>query len=121
MADEITLTISLKFNKGSTTFTEGVNDLGIDVAGSVIMHNRQSVGTLEEAIVLGDVGMGGYILAINRDATNFVEIRAATGVADMVKLLPGEPACFRFPASATAPFAIADTGACELEYWLIEL
>jgi hypothetical protein len=80
------------------------------------MDNVQSVGTSEEAILLGDVAPGGYWFVQNMDATNFVELRQATGAGDFLKLLAGEWAIFRTSADATAPFAIADTGACNVRF-----
>lgn len=121
MADEITLNLKLRFAKGGTdvTFAPAV-DLKIDVAGSQLIHHIQSVGTSEEALTLGDVAAGGYFICINRDATNFVELRSGTGATDFIRLKAGDACCFRLSNDATAPFAIADTAACEIEYYLIE-
>lgn len=123
MADEITLSLKFIFEKGGTKLTFPDLDHQTDsvtVAGSKFIHNRQSIGfAAEEAIVLGEVTTGGYFVAINRDATNFLSIRASTGATNFVKLGPGEMCCFRIHSAASAPFAIADTAACELEYVLV--
>ena len=118
MANEITVTTKLSFTKGGTTTSLEVSNLKVDVSGSRFIHNRQEIGTSEEAIDVGDLASVGYMLLVNRDATNFVEVRAGTGVADTIKLKPGESSLIRLVA--TAPFAIADTAAVELEYLLIE-
>lgn len=118
MADELTISASLAFLKGSFTVDLSVSGLQFTVSGTKFVHNIQAIGTSEEAIQLGDVGTPGFALFINRDATNFVEIRPGTGDADMIKLKPGEPAMFRF--TSAAPYAIADTGACNVEYVIIE-
>jgi len=121
MANEIGLSVIFKANKDSSSVLERITDLLIDMAGTHVTHLRQEVGTSEEALVLGDAGVGGWLLAINRDATNFIGIRSGTGATDLVKLLAGEFSLFRVHGDATAPFVIADTLACELEYWLLEL
>ena len=120
MADEITVTVSFGFTKGGTSFVVGVEDLTPDVAGSQLIHHRHTVTTSEGALHLSGVGAGGWFFAINRDATNFVSIRQGTGATDMIKLLPGECCLFRLHDDAPAPYAIADTATCELEYWLVE-
>jgi hypothetical protein len=120
MADEITLTVKLRYEADGDETELGVDDLSITVAGSQIVHNVQSVGTSEEALNLGEVATGGVLLAVNRDPTNFVELRAATGETDAVRLNAGEPAVMRVSADAAAPYVIADTAAVRLEYWLIE-
>lgn len=91
------------------------------VAGTQIMDNVQSVGTIEEAILLGDVAPGGYWFVQNMDPINFVQLRQATGAAAFCKLLAGEWACFRASVDMTAPFAIADTGACNVRFMMFDL
>jgi len=120
MADEITATCVFAFSKSSSSFTASVNDLGIDVAGTNFIHNRQIVGTSEEALLLGDAGTGGYLFAINRDTTNWIGIRQGTGTTSLIKLSPGEPCLFRIHDDSTAPFIVGGAAALELEYWLIE-
>lgn len=85
----------------------------------------QSIGTAEEAIDLGDITPK-YGFFKNRDATNFVSIRAGTGLGNFGRLDADEngdgktfPLIVRFGSGMTAPFAIADTAACEIVYVLI--
>lgn len=121
MANEITLSINITFAKGGSEESFRAADaMKIDVTGSRFMHNRQEIGTSEEAIDIGDVSTGGYFVAVNRDVTNFVEIRSGTGTTDVVKLKAGEACAFRMSADSNAPFALADTAPVELEYLLIE-
>lgn len=119
MANELTVNASLKFVKGSTSlFFQLLDDL-VTVSGDRFVWQRQSVGTSEEAIGLGDIATGGYFLAINRDTTNFVSIRQATGGTNFIRMNAGEGCVFRIHASSAAPYWIADTAACEVEYLLI--
>lgn len=120
MADELTLKASLSFTKGSTTVSLSLPATTFDVSGSNALHNRQVIGTTEEAILLGDAAAGGYFFGINRDATNYIEIRPATGAADLIRLEPGDLCLFRLTDDATAPYAIANTASCELEYVIVD-
>lgn len=119
MANEITLTAKLLYAKGGTSVSLGVEGLAITVSGSRFIHHRQQIGTTEEALDLGDLATGGYFVGVNRDTTNFVEIRSGTGATDLVRLNAGEACAFRMSGDASAPFAIANTAAVELEFILI--
>ena len=121
MSNEITVSFSLAVSKGGTSDSLALAETLFSMTGTSLAHFRQEIGTSEEAIDMGvDIGTPGWFVAINRDATNFIEIRAGTGAADLVRMNPGEGCLFRLAADATAPFAIADTAACELEVLLIE-
>ena len=121
MAGEFKLTIKGDYDKGSVDVDLPNTEFSIDVTSTLIHHGVQNIGTSEEAIELAGVGAGGYVIAINRDATNYVEIRPGTGVADLIQILPGEPAVFRLTPTATAPFGIANSGACDVEFFVIGL
>ena len=57
-----------------------------------------------------------------RDRTIIVvDDGVATGGTKCVKLLAGEVAMFRFGSGVTAPYIIADTAACQVEYIIISL
>lgn len=118
MANELTLTAALKFATGTKQAQFSKSGLQFNVTGGDYIFATQSVGTSEEALGKGDITTPGYILIFNRDATNFVSIRGASGGANCIKLKPGDFALFRF--SGANPFVIADTAACEIEYLLIE-
>lgn len=123
MANEMQIQFKVTLAHGGTEMTfpdEAEQSVDVDVSGENFLHNRQTIGTSEEALLLGDVAAGGWFFAVNRDDTNYVELRAATGAQALAKLKPGEPCAFRLSAGATAPFAIADTAAVELEYWVLE-
>ncbi len=126
MANELTVYAALLFNKNNTS-----DDVGVDkecnpvkvvrnVLGGLINHQRQAIGVVEEAIAIGAVPAGGYIYLANRDDTNFISIRRATGEANFIKLLPGDVAVFRLHEDAPAPFAVADTDPCDLEFLIVE-
>ncbi len=120
MANELTVSGSLSFTKGSITAALAKNGLQITITGTKKLENVQNIGTSEEALQLGDLGSAAncWLLLINRDATNYVSVRRATGEGNFAKLLAGEFLLTRMEAAA--PFLIANTAACNVEYCLIE-
>ena len=118
MANELTIAASLKFVKGTVNRSFSKAGVQLNVAGKNYTHKTQTIGTVEEAIALGDVVTPGYILVFNSSTLNFVSIRSGTGAANLVKVPPGGVALFS--CEAAAPFAIANTAAVDIEYLLIE-
>lgn len=122
MADELTISMALKFlipgeDPIEMGRSEGVQK--IDVAGTEALKNIQTVGFgAEELLEVGDVGTLGYFMGINRDSTNIIEMRGASGEADLVRFEPGELNCFRLAQDAT-PYVQAAVAACRLAYVLI--
>jgi hypothetical protein len=81
-----------------------------------VVHN---VGITEEALKLGEVTALGWFFFRNLDLTNYVELRHATGAAnDIIKVPPRGFAMFHWGSDVSAPFAIANTAACQCEYLL---
>lgn len=123
MADEISLTLALTATvNGVDLATKALTAQGIDVAGLRFVHNIQQIGTSEEALKLGELATLGVTWMRNLDTTNFLEVRSGTGASnDFYKFLPGEAWCWRWGSDVTAPYAIADTAACYLEYVIFEI
>ena len=120
MAQEITLNASLAYEDSEGTDpTMQVVDLIANVATKKLIRAKQSIGITEEAIVLGEVTSPAWAMFINRDETNFINLKVATSGAIFAKLLPGKFALLPLGSGAQAPFAIADTAACQLEYLII--
>lgn len=121
MANEITHTNSLSFQKdGVTGNTLAVAGAQHSVSGYRYFRQVQSVTTTEAALQLGSLATLGWCFMKNLDATNFVQLKTATAGALMLKLKAGESGCFRFGSDVTAPFIIADTATCKLEYMIVE-
>lgn len=119
MANTLTIDFDLfEFVSGNRKVSREYGKKTFTVTGDKFTHIIQEIGTAEEAIDLGDVSAGGYSFWWNHDSTNFVTIRPGTGADDLVKIGAGEVALFRLAASA--PYAIADTAACEVEYVILE-
>lgn len=116
MADELSLVVSVAFNKGGIS-TQRSESLSVDVAGDAFTHQVQAIPTSNTALLEGvAIGTPGYIFIKNLDSTNYVEV-GITGQY-CIKLLAGEIALFRATA---AIFALANSATCNVEYWMIEL
>ena len=122
MANEITVNASLAYadSEGTEDSLAVVNFLKT-VATKLTNHHKQSIGTTEVAINLAGLTTPGFMIAINRDATNFVELRVATGGAKFARLDPGGVALVRLGSGAQVPFAIADTAACQVEFLICSI
>lgn len=117
MANEITLNALVQYEDSESTEAElGVTDILKTVATKRVTRLKQSVGTSEEAIDLGDITSPGYAILINRDATNYIDLKVATAGAIFARLDPNSGmAMLKLGSGAQAPFAIANTAACQME------
>ena len=123
MANEIQIRASLKYTPAAANqqgFDTGLLSKLLDITGVDVQAGTQVIGTTEEEItVASDLGTPGYMLIINVDPTNFVQLGPATTVY-MVALKAGEFALFRLDAGASSLFAKADTANVTVQYWLLE-
>ena len=117
MANELTVSCSLRFSKSGREASKAYGGIQLTVTGDAWVFAVQNIAITEEAIGLGDVGTPGFMIAKNLDSTNYLSLRPGTGTANAVKMKAGEPCLFRI---STAPWAIANTAACDLEYLIIE-
>lgn len=120
MANEVTLNASMAYaDSEGADEALSIVELLATVATKKYTKFKQAIGfAAEEAIQLGEVTAPGWALFINRDATNFIELRVATSGAIFAKLLPGEFALLRLGSGSQAPTAQADTAACQLEAFI---
>lgn len=127
MANELTMSLSMSYEDSEGT-SESLSLANIikSVSSKIIAHHKQNIGTSEEAVNLGPVSAPGYAILVNRDETNYIELKVATSGAIFAKLDPdtagdgtGGFAFLKLGSGAQAPFAIANTAACQLEVFLI--
>jgi len=117
MAGELSLKCNIQFNKGGASVARS-GSVVADVTGDAFTHQIQSIGTAEELLAKSaDITTPGYCYIINLDATNFVEFGVTTGVYS-VRVEAGDIALFRL--NGVTLYAKADTGACLIEYIIIE-
>lgn len=121
MAQEITLSASLAYSDSEgTSDSLAVSALQVSVTTKRVTKLKQNVGITEEPINLGDVSSVGFVMFVNRDATNFIQIKTSSGGIICGKLLPGEsygPA--RLASGMQGPYAIADTAPCQMDVFVI--
>ena len=117
MAKEIKAAISLSVKTVLGTSADKSDSGTIDMAGTHITHNVQDVGTgSPEALAEGaDLGTAGVYYIKNLDTANYVSLGLSGQYS--IKLKPGEICLFR---SAAPIFALANTGACKVEYMVLE-
>lgn len=89
------------------------------ITTKLFVYEKMSITTSEVALKLGTLSALGWFIGINRDPTNYIELRVATAGTKFAKLSAGEVALFKFGSGVTAPYAIANTGACQMEYLLL--
>lgn len=120
MSNEITLNASLAYSDSENTEDAvALVNLLATVATKRITRVKQSIAITETAISLGGVSAPGWAMFVNRDETNFIELRVATSGAKFAKLKPGEFALLRLGSGAQVPYAISDTAACQLDLLLV--
>jgi hypothetical protein len=119
MANEISISLSLSVSKNGATASAS-NAIQITMSGNNFINNVQTVGTSNEAILVGDVAGGGFVYCKNTDATNYIEISLDNAQAQVVaKLLPGEFCIFK-PETDTL-YAKANTGPVNLQVIAMDL
>lgn len=127
IANELTLNATLHYE--DSNFVEAVHQV-VDRLQSVstkkVVRHSQTIGVTEEAVVLGEVTAPGWALFINRDTVNYIDLKVATGGAIFARLKPdtlangtGGFAFLELGSGAQAPFAIANTAACLMDYLIV--
>ncbi len=124
MSQEATLAATLAFAKGSiSTKSLQLASSKFDVAGNDFVQASQTIPTTAggTAINLGNLSGALGLWAIkNNDPTNYVDLMSGVSGTAFDRIMPGEMHVGRFPASITAPAALAHTGAVSIEYLILE-
>jgi hypothetical protein len=115
MAAELNGTITFTETKNGIAFTKTF-DLVVDVSGNYPVSEIKSIATVDTLLDLGGVATPGYLIAKNKDATNYI-ILGGDGTNYFDKLKPGEAMAKRWNGAAI--HAKANSSACDLEYLLI--
>lgn len=129
MSNELTQNLSFILERAGRQSVEfSLVDKPVTVTGVRILRTEQTIGTSEEPIALGEISAPAWAYFRNLDATNYLELKVATGGAIFAKLLggtggtpPGGDFCWlRLGSGAQAPYAIANTSPCQLEICIFE-
>jgi len=124
MANTVLVQALLQFFNAANIVTQfNFSGTSFAVSGDHFTQNTWTVPTTAggTAIPLGGVATpGGYMIVKNNDATNYVQIMAATSGTPLIRIGPGEIAVFRLDAGATAPAAVSHTATCEITYIILD-
>lgn len=117
MSRELTLGASLAYSDSDGTEASlTLAQIFANVTTKALQQFKLSVPITEIAVPLPDnPGSLGWLILVNRDATNFVNVRVGTGAAIFAQLLAGEFCILRLGSGAQAPYLIADTAPCNVE------
>ena len=119
MPDEITVSGSLSVKKGTLDLEFSKTARQYNMTGTDAVHLTQTIGTSAELLDLGDITTPGMVLIFNNDEDNYVTIRGSSTGDDLIKIMPQELSG-PWRLGVTAPYAIANTAACQIEYLVIE-
>lgn len=127
MANELTMSGSISYEDSEGASQElSIADVIKSVTTKRYVKLKQNVGITEEAVNLGDITAPGYAIFINRDETNFINLKVATSGAIFARLDAdtdgngtGGFAILKLGSGAQAPYAIADTAACQMEIFIV--
>lgn len=127
MADEISLSCSLTAAKIGATVDSGQLSVTATMAGADMATSTQQIGTSAEVLAVpADVGFPAHLCIVNLDQTNYVTIYQDSGALyQIAKLMPGsggEPgqSCL-LPGIAAAPYAKANSAACQVQFTAVEV
>lgn len=118
MANEISWGVSLSVSKDGAQVSANVTG-NMDLAGDGKWSNVQAIGTSAEQLAFpGDLTTEGirYLLLLNLDTTNYVEVSLDSSVASpFLKLAAGEAALLRVYTGNPVYYAKANTAAINLQ------
>ena len=123
MSQEITTNASLEYSdsEGTTMAPLQATNERASVATKKILRTKQSVGTSEEAVVLGECTSPGKFMLKNLDPTNYIEVKTGTGGVVCGKMLAGESyGPVRLGSGMQSPYVIANTASCQMEVAVIQ-
>jgi hypothetical protein len=119
MANTLTLTINANWTNGTNRSASRSYGGSITTSGAIYDLDIQTIGTSDETVTfVADISALGFIYLRNLDPTNFVEIGYTSGTY-FAKLKPGEACSFRAGSGLTVIPAKADTGAIDLEKFIL--
>lgn len=121
MADEIRIRASISWAKSGAAGAGDSGELSVTMAGTKGLETRQTVGIVEEALVLGEVpAADAHYWIRNNDAANAVDLKPAAGGTVTTRIAPGFVVMGRFGPSVTAPFVIAITAPVDIDIKLAQ-
>ena len=122
MSNELTVSTSASFVKGTKDVSLSYTGNKVTVSGGDYIRGTQTItlsGDWTQELDKGNITTIGYVTMKNLDASSYVEFAAANdGSNKMLKLKPGQSACF--PSAVSTIYCIAEADSVEVEYLIIE-
>lgn len=117
LSNELNLSAAIIYEDSDGTSDDlAISNLIDSVTDKKFIKTSITVGITEEVIPLGEVIEPGWAFFINRDPTNYIDLRVATGGAKFTRLYPGRFAMLPLGPGAQVPYAIANLAACKMDY-----
>jgi hypothetical protein len=119
MANEITINLRLLVENGFLVHKEEPGTQSITMTGKRGCGGIQNIGTSAEAVAVGDTGTAGWAFFRNTATANYVEVGVLVSATfyPFVKLKAGESCILRL--GTNAPYALANTAAVDLQYYIL--
>jgi len=125
MPNEIQVTASLQYTNAAANIA--VKSLMVVAGLFGITGKVYSAGVLEVPTTAGGTPIPvtgldglGWAMFKNNDPEHYVDLLSAVNGALFARLMPGEPAVFRFHPLVTAPAALANIAPVPIEYLILE-
>ncbi len=121
MAGEIRFRVSLSGAKGGVSAAADTGERFVTMTGTKMLETIQTVGTAEEALILGElVATGAFYCIENLDTTNSVDLKWAALAVALTSIGPGLATFGKFGPSVTAPVVNASASTVNIKILLIE-
>jgi len=122
MSDEITVSCSLRLTNGDLKESRSANSVRADQTNQKSIGGVQAIGTVEEAITVGDLATTRFAYFRNLDATNYVEIgvKPAFTFYPLLLLSAGDPPQLIKIASGVTLYARAHTAAVNIDKLILD-
>jgi len=119
MADEFSVTINTRFQKGTVNESFQSGQLNFDVAGNQYIKIMQNIGTVSpEVLDTHALPTVLFMVVKNSSATAVIDLRESAGANPLITMAPGEICAF--PPSIPIPYALADVAGGLIEIFAVE-
>lgn len=120
MSRELTLNLNLAYSDAAGLADSlGVVDSIFSVTTPKMVKSKLTALITETAVPLSGIASPQYLVLVNLDSVNFVNVKTGTGGTIFAKLLPGYALLVPLGSGALAPYVIADTASVDLAVMIV--
>ena len=123
MAASLSGTFTLNFTTAASVLRQlNLPSISFTLTGSNYKEATQTIPTTAGGTAISVTGLTTprWIAIINRDPTNYVDILTAVSGTAFARLLAGEGLMLPLNSGISAPAALANTAACQIEVLIVE-